>query len=106
MSSHITETPPLDFRKPEGNRTRAGGFVVLTGLGLIALGGCFLIGVMETLRFAVVMQSREGVIGMHVELFIAILYVLSFTCMAGGALSLLMGIRGLVRVMQDRSSES
>ena len=83
-----------------GARAWAGAAIVFGGLGLVGLGGCFLIGVLSMVTppaFAsVTMQSRLTPAQM---VLMTTLYVLAFACFAGGAALLFIGTRALLRVM-------
>ena len=68
------------MRGTRGSATSAAAVIALVGLGLILLGGCFLIGVLITITNTLMTPGRQ--------FFVAVLYAVSFACF-GGALWLL-----------------
>ncbi len=91
-----SETTPI--RRPNaGARVWAGAVMLFGALGLILLGGCFLIGV---LLFTV---EVPGAPEQHVLLIT--LYGLAFACFAGALVLLIIGVSGLAKVLRG-SGES
>jgi hypothetical protein len=66
------------------------------GLGLVWLGGCFLIGVL----FVVLHRSAVArpAPGMEAWLLMMVLYVLAFACFCGALWLIVLGVRGLVAI--------
>lgn len=96
----MTYADPITYATPTpraGPRVWAGAAIVLAGLALIVLGGCFLVGVMLTvtngfsITQALMTPSKYGLM--------AILYALAFLCFGGARWLLFVGIRGLLRVL-------
>ena len=83
-----------------GARAWAGAAIIFGGLGLVGLGGCFLIGVLSLVTPApfasMTMQAKLTPAQM---LLMTTLYVLAFACFAGGAALLVIGTRALLRVI-------
>lgn len=81
-------------------RVLAGAVLLLAGLALIALGGCFLIGVM------VLVSPRSLGPGttppdpsFEAGALIVVLYATAFACFAGAVLFFVLGLRVLFRTM-------
>ncbi len=77
--------------RPSGSSAAAGIGIALTGLGLIVLGGCFLIGVL-------ISQDGSFGKGKPTILFLAALYTMAFICFAAAACVLWIGLRKLIRI--------
>jgi len=89
----LATAPPPPSRAP---RVWAGAILLLAGLGLIVLAGCFLIG--DILLIAdPVMPGEEGF--MHV-LFLLLL-VIALCCLAGAGILFVLAVRGLLRIMNE-----
>ena len=99
-------SPPLAYATlaPRvGSRGWAGAAVILGGLCLVGLGGCFLIGVLmlvtridfngSTPAVAAPLTVPQGIL-------MSVLYVLAFACFAGAVAMLVAGTRGLLRFMR------
>jgi hypothetical protein len=99
------ETEQLAYAIPVpsyANKVWAGTAILFAGLGLVVLGGCFLIGVMLlssngffTLNNGSVPITRSGMI------LICVLYLLAFISFASAAVVLITGLRALFRVLRD-----
>jgi hypothetical protein len=80
----------------------AAGVIIFSGLALIVLGGCFLIGVM------VILGGATGFMGPapksnwppSVYIFLGVLYALAFACFASAALLIVSGLRNLFKVLR------
>jgi hypothetical protein len=97
----MTYVEPITYATPTprtGARVWAGVAIVLAGLALILLGGCFLIGVMLTVSQGFNNSSTKGLTGNQLGL-VFILYTLAFASFAGALWLLFVGVRGLLRVM-------
>jgi hypothetical protein len=83
-----------------GPRVWAGAVVVLAGLGVMAIGGCFLIGAMVLItdNFARPGERPADRPADETALLV-VLYVLAFACLAGGVVLLVVGVRGLLRIL-------
>jgi hypothetical protein len=82
-----------------GPRVWAGAAIVLAGLALILLGGCFLIGVMLTVSNGFNLSGTRALTGNQFAL-VFILYVLAFASFGGALWLLFGGVRGLLQVMR------
>ncbi|HEV2292751.1 MAG TPA: hypothetical protein VGR35_02785 [Tepidisphaeraceae bacterium] len=82
-----------------GARVWAGAAIVLAGLVLIVLGGCFLIGVMLTVSNGFSMAGAGALTGNQLGL-VFILYALAFLSFGGALWLLFVGVRGLLHVMR------
>jgi len=88
-------------RRAPGPRVWAGLALLLAGLALIAIGGCFLIGVLEFHR----MRGTAGGPGDSLEgFFLVNLYMLAYANFLGAVLLLLLGARGLLKLMREAST--
>ena len=113
MSEHVVSAPgmpdtdaslpyatPATPRASGAGRGWAGAAIVLGALGLILLGGCFLIGVMGIVRPQLFM-AQSAPLAMPAITLMCVLYALAFGCFAGAVLMLVVGTRALLRVMRD-----
>jgi len=85
-----------------GPRAWAGAAILVAGIALIGLGGCFLMGVMNIVNPSALLGNpnlQPGVSGADYFLEF-VLYLLAFACFAGAATLLFVGTRGLLRVMR------
>ena len=92
---------PLE-RHAGGSRAGAGFALVFGGLGLVLLGGCFLIGVLLIVvpdPFTGVASAPGPMTAPQLTLMV-VLYALAFACFAGAGVLLLLGTRGLLRVLR------
>ncbi len=85
--------------RPQAPRVWAAAVTMLSGLGLVALGGCFLIGVLmivTPMGFSATPPpvSRSG------YLLMVVLYALAVLSFCGAAALIVVGLRGLWRIMQ------
>jgi hypothetical protein len=97
---------PLAYASPAakgGGNAWAGTAIVAGGLALVVLGGCFLIGVLAIVSPQVFFASAKqtALTGPEIALMI-VLYLLAFLSFAGGAALLVLGVRGLLRLLGDR----
>lgn len=76
-----------------GSPTAAAALVSGVGLGLIVLGGCFLIGVLICGD-----SPRAG--AFELSLLAVVLYILAFACFGGAVCLLFIGIRRLIAIMR------
>lgn len=85
----------LPYATPDHRPSYVGAAVLcLTGLGLIALGGCFLIGILiliDSSRFSPTPWTARHYILLNV------LYTLCFACVAGAVTVLFLGIKRALR---------
>ena len=79
-----------------GPRVWAAAIVLLTGLALIALGGCFLIGVMAMTVQNFIGPGVSLPSGAAAYLLILVLYVMAFACFAGAVAIIIAGLRGMI----------
>ena len=94
--------PAVTYATPAprlGPRVWAGAAIVLAGLALILLGGCFLIGVMLTVSQGFNTMANRPLTGNQLGL-VFILYLLAFASFAGALWLLFVGVRGLLHVMR------
>ena len=100
-------TPPavaeLPYAMPApsyAHKVFAGAAVLLSGLGLIVLSGCFLIGVMIITNHGFNSNVAAAPISQSALVLVAVLYALSGITFAGAVVVILSGLRGLFRVMR------
>ena len=99
----MTYTEPITYATPAprlGPRVWAGAAIVLAGLALILLGGCFLIGVMLTVNNGFTLAGAGAPLTARQLSFVFVLYALAFASFAGALWLLFVGIRGLLQVMR------
>jgi hypothetical protein len=110
MNPGITSIPPdpaLDLPAPVSLRKRArphvwiGLVMVCASLGLILLGGCFLIGVLEIVRMRARMTGHE-IVTSGIDQLSATLYVAAYSCFLAAVVILFLAVRGLYRALQER----
>lgn len=84
-----------------GHKVAAAFFVTLVGLGILVIGGCFLIGVMATLakNFNQFAPAPTPLTAAD-TVFVTVLYALAFASFAAGALVILAGLRSLFRIIR------
>ena len=98
--------PAIPYATPSARPSApvlAGAAILLGGLGLIVLGGCFLIGAMIANLGAAENAAQSGAPGSSgltagLIVLLGVLYVAAFGCFAGAASLLFMGTRALLRV--------
>ena len=98
----MTYHEPVAYATPAprpGSRVWAGAVIVLAGLSLIVLGGCFLIGVMLTVADGFNMNPTP-VLSAAERIFVLVLYLLAFASFAGALCLLFIGIRALLHVLR------
>ncbi len=104
LTSPIPASLPYASPQRHGGGSRAGaGFaLVFGGLGLVLLGGSFLIGVLLMVvpdPFTGVASAPGPMTAPQLTLMV-VLYALAFACFAGAGVLLLLGTRGLLRVLR------
>ena len=95
------EREPIAYAVPApsyANKVWAGAAILLAGLGLIVLGGCFLIGVMLLSANGFGPNSAAVPLTRSAIILIWVLYGLAFISFACAAIVLLSGLRALFRV--------
>jgi len=102
----ITPVPVLQLDydtvpRPLWPRVWAGAAMLMGGLTLLVIGGCFLIGIM-------ILLGNFGYLPVHSQLtseqtiLECVLYVLSFLSLAGGVVVIVISVRNLIRVINER----
>jgi hypothetical protein len=82
------------------HKVGAGVAILLAGLGLIVLGGCFLIGVMLISNHGFNQSVASAPLSPHAIVLIFVLYTLAAITLACAAIVLLAGLRALFQVMR------
>ncbi len=98
----MSQVEPITYATPAprlGPRVWAGAAIVLAGLALIVLGGCFLVGVMLTVSQGFNMTATRPLTGNQLGL-VFILYTLAFASFGGALWLLFIGLRGLLHVLR------
>jgi hypothetical protein len=106
--TRATESTPLAYATPNprgGSPVLAGFWIVVAGLALIFFGGCFCIGILLMVSGAANVGFNPGYSSApippwtwHQSLLMFLLYTFAFGCFAGGAVTLVIGIRKLMAV--------
>jgi hypothetical protein len=97
-------TETLTYATPGARppRTAPLAVIMFVGLGLIALGGCFLIGVMTIIHPTTFQGTPVPATITSPEIvFIIVLSLLALASFAGAVVLLVIGTRGLLRVIQS-----
>jgi hypothetical protein len=83
-------------------RTAPLAVIMFTGLGLIALGGCFLIGVMEIIHPTTFQGTPMAARLTYPQIvFICALSLLALGSFTGAIVLIVIGTRGLLRLIQN-----
>jgi hypothetical protein len=97
----VTALPYAQFEPRPASRGWAGAAIIVGGLGLILLGGCFLIGVLSIVRPSAFMGPMNAPpMTAAATALMWILYLLAFGCFAGAAIMLFSGTRSLLRILR------
>ena len=107
MPDAIAVVSPLSYATPAAASSRHGARlwaavgILFGGLGLVVLGGCFLIGVFSI----VVNLAGNGQPILHVstsgKALMIVLYVAAFSCFAAAVVLIFLGVRGLVHIIRS-----
>ena len=101
----------LSYATPTGRvsvRVWAAVAVLMGGLALMVIAGCFLIGVLALLQpglfFGAINATGNGVASLSTtqQLFMVVLYAFAFLSASGGVILLVMGTRGLLSVLRTQ----
>jgi hypothetical protein len=100
----ITDSPlPYAVAEPSfAHKIWAGAAIVAAGLGLIVLGGCFLIGVMLLSANGFGPNASAVPLTRASLVLICVLYALAFVTFACAVLVLVAGLRALFKVVHNR----
>jgi hypothetical protein len=99
-SEPIAALPYSHLEPKPAARDWAGAAIIFGGLGLVLLGGCFLIGVLSIVRPNIFMgPATAPPMTAAATMLMMILYLLAFLCFAGGAVMLVTGTRALLRII-------
>jgi hypothetical protein len=80
--------------------------LLLAGLVLIGLSGCFLIGALTLVKPELVdPQLQPGPLSSEAYSLLVTLYAVAAMCLLGALLVFLLGVRGLLRVLRERPAE-
>lgn len=92
---------PLQYELPGKPRAAvlAAVAVLLGGLGLIGLGGCFCIGIMITLANFSTGSLAPVALPPRSIVFLSLLYALAFGCFGGGIYLIVRGSRALFNII-------
>ena len=99
----MTSSHALPYAIPAarpGGHAWAGAAIVVGGLGLVALGGCFLIGVLSIVSVPNFAGNTPATTLTTAQLLLmTVLYLLAFLCFGGAVTLLYIGTRALLRVI-------
>lgn len=95
-AAHLPYASPA--ASPRGPKVWAGALFLATALGLVALGGCFLIGAMCLLAPELLVANARVVWTPRTYLLLATLYLLAFAAVAGAVVLFFLGVRTLLRI--------
>lgn len=108
MSTELQlEALPARKATGRGPRVWAGTVLILAGLTLMGFGGCFLIGAMMLLRpdFVAPSLPATDMTGPAIWL-LNTCFVVAFVCLAAGGILVFLGVRGLLRILEEKTIES
>ena len=105
--SNAVSAVEIAYAVPEpraGAKVWAAAVIIGAGLALVVLGGCFLVGVM------IILSGNIGVMGpmgpskpswpISVYVYLAVLYLLAFTCFGSAVLLIVSGLKNLYRILR------
>jgi hypothetical protein len=100
--SEETATLPYATPAPQRSSSRvwAAALIILAGLAMIMLGGCFLMGVMALVTNINPIGGGGGATGARVDVLMVVLYALAFGSFGVAAFLIVMGLKGLFRVLR------
>ena len=96
-------SPAVSYATPAprpGAKAWAGAAIIVGALGLVGLGGCFLVGVLSMVS-PQSFTAAGGTFTAAQLLLMTVLYLLAFLAFAGGATLLFIGTRELMRLMRS-----
>ncbi|CAN5690693.1 hypothetical protein BH09PLA1_BH09PLA1_19710 [soil metagenome] len=100
-ADQMTALPYAHFEPRPASRGWAGAAILAGGLGLVPLGGCFLIGVLGIVRpSAFNGPLNSPPMTTAATALMSILYLLAFVCFAGAAIMIFCATRSLLRIMR------
>jgi hypothetical protein len=105
-ASPAEDLDPL-MRPPRwgGPRVWAGAVLLLAGIGLIGLAGCFLIGAMSLVKPQLIEPKLQGdSLSPHASLLLGILYGVAGGCLVLALVLIFLGARGLLRVLMEKAT--
>ncbi len=77
-----------------------GGVLVSGGLGLIVLGGCFLIGAWIMIGAHALGEPDSEGWSLDSRFLLVVLYILAFSCVVGAAILITCGVRSLLGLLK------
>ncbi len=97
----MNQSDPIPYATSTPNRARvwAASAVLFAGLALIFLGGCFLIGVLDLTVYRSNLFSPTFAPTMQFQFQVILLYTLAGACFVGAVILLVLGLRGLFKIM-------
>ncbi len=101
MDTALDASRPLPTRPWE--RVAAGAVLLMAALGLIMLGGCFLLGAVFLLT-NVMDHSDSTPVSLDERALLVTCYVMTGACLVGALLLLLLAVRGLLKVLRGKAS--
>ena len=102
----MTQQSNIDYATPAPAARRgtyAAAMLLFGGLGLIVLGGCFMIGILMTIQhvgFGGGVQPQLPLTTAEM-FFVAVLAVLGIACFGGAVVLLILGTRGLLAILRS-----
>jgi hypothetical protein len=86
-----------------GVRVWAGAALLAGALGLVILGGCFLVGALILVRPEVIEPAiQTSPLSPEGNFLLMVLYLLAVMCFLGALLLFCQGARGLIRILLDK----
>ncbi len=99
---------PAKSKGPALTRVGAGIALLLAGLGLVVLGGCFLIGAMVLVRPELLNPGAATPAGLAPEgaSLLVVLYVVAAVCLLGAVVVIGLAVGGLLRLLLEKPTAS
>jgi hypothetical protein len=98
MSNESASIPYATPAPRTNSQVWAGALITLSGLAMIVLGGCFLMGVMALVTNINPIGGGGG--GAQQGVLIIVLYALAFGCFGVAGYLMVIGLKGLFRVLR------
>src|SRR5690242_20732093 len=83
-------------------RVAAGAILLIGSLGLLVLGGCFLLGVLWVVKTPGTAPNLPASLSPSEAALVTVLYILAFLCFGGALVVLSLAVLGLCRILWEK----